>query len=166
MTHYSITIDTEKFNLDRNDVGSLDIISIGDSQYHLLRDNQSHIIQVLDIDLPNKSITLVVNGNPYTLKIADQFDQIVDRMGMRATQTHQINEVRAPMPGLVLEVLATVGQEVDKGTPLIVLSAMKMENIITSPGAGTVKNIRTEVNKAVEKGELIIEMEPSQLRTT
>jgi biotin carboxyl carrier protein len=159
MTNYSITIDTEKFNLNRNDVVSLDIISIGDSQYHLLQDNQSYTAQVLHTDFPNKSITLVVNGNIYSLKIADEYDQIVDKMGMRATRSHQINEVRAPMPGMIMEVLTAVGQKVDKGTPLIVLSAMKMENIITSPGAGTVKKITTEINKAVEKGEVIIEME-------
>jgi len=159
MTNYSITIDTEKFNLNRNDVGSLDIISIGDSQYHLLQDNQSNMVQILDTDFPNKSITLAVNGNIYSVKIADEYDQIVDKMGMRTIRSHQINEVRAPMPGLILEVLVTVGQKVDKGTPLIVLSAMKMENIITSPGVGVVKRIATEINKAVEKGELIIEME-------
>lgn len=159
MTHYSITIDTEKFNLNRNDVGSLDIIPVGESLYHLLRENRSYKVEVLHTDFPEKSITLAVNGNTYSVKIADEYDQIVDKMGMLATRSHQINEVRAPMPGLIIEILTSVGQAVDKGTPLIVLSAMKMENIITSPGAGIIKRITAEINKAVEKGQLIIEME-------
>ena len=159
MTNYSITIDTEKFNLHRSDVGSLDIIPIGESRYHLLRDNRSYKVEVQHTDFPGKSITLAVNGNTYSVKIADKYDQIVDRMGMLATASHQINEVRAPMPGLIVDVLAAAGQEVDKGTPLVVLSAMKMENIITSPGAGIIKRITVEINKTVEKGELIIEME-------
>lgn len=159
MTNYSITIDTEIFNLDRNDVGSLDIIPIGESQYHILQDDRSYKIEVLETDFPNKGMKITVNGNTYSIKISDAYDQIVDKMGMLTARSTRINEVRSPMPGMIIAVLATVGQEVDKGTPLIVLSAMKMENIITSPGAGTIKRIPTEINKAVEKGELIIEME-------
>src|SRR5690606_30936426 len=106
MTNYIITIDTEKFNLNRNDVGSLDIIPIGDSQYHLLQDNRSYMVEVSNTDLPHKSIRVTVNGNTYCVKIADEYDQIVDKMGMLAAASHQVNEVRAPMPGLIIEVLA------------------------------------------------------------
>lgn len=159
MSDYSITIDTETYSLDRGDTDFLDIITLGNSQYHLLRDHKSYSIEVLETDFPNKKITVSVNGNTYSVIIADEFDRIVDKMGMRDARSHQINEVRAPMPGLILDVLVTTGQEIDKGTPLIVLSAMKMENIITSPGTGSIKRIMVETNKAVEKGELIIEME-------
>ena len=55
--------------------------------------------------------------------------------------------------------MASIGQKVESGTPLIVLSAMKMENIITSQGEGIIKSINVEVNDAVDKGQLIIEME-------
>lgn len=159
MSNYTITVDTEKFNLKSKDVQALDIIPLKNSQYHLLQDNQSFRIEVVRTDFPNKNITISINGNTYSIQIEDEYDQIVAKMGMQSTQSHQINEVRSPMPGMIIEILASPGQEVNKGTPLIVLSAMKMENIITSPGYGVVKRIRTAINTAVEKGELIIEME-------
>lgn len=159
MTNYSVTIGTEKFELNRSIIASLDIIHLGDGQYHLLRDDRCYKIEVRHTDYANKNITIAVNGNTYSAKIADEYDQILDKMGMLAARSHRVGDIRAPMPGLILEIMAIVGQEVTKGTPLIVLSAMKMENIIISPGAGTIKRIVVEIDKAVEKGELIIEME-------
>jgi biotin carboxyl carrier protein len=104
-------------------------------------------------------MTIEVNGNSYEMVLADEYDQMVDKMGLLSTKTHKINNIKAPMPGLIIDVMAKVGQKVEAGTPLIVLSAMKMENIITSPGEGVVKNIEVNVNDAVDKGQLIIEME-------
>ena len=63
------------------------------------------------------------------------------------------------MPGLIVDVMVEVGQEIAEGTPLLVLSAMKMENIILSQGDGVVKSVEVQKNDAVEKGQLIIEME-------
>ena len=63
------------------------------------------------------------------------------------------------MPGLVLRITVDVGQEVNKGDNLIVLEAMKMENIIKATGTGKVKNILVTEKQAVEKNQLLIEME-------
>ena len=63
------------------------------------------------------------------------------------------------MPGLVLEVAAEIGQEVKKGDPLLILEAMKMENVIKSMGEGKVKAIHIKQGEALEKGQLMIEME-------
>jgi biotin carboxyl carrier protein len=63
------------------------------------------------------------------------------------------------MPGLVLNVFVEVGQEVQKGDNLLVLEAMKMENIIKATGTGKVKNIVVNQKQAVDKNQLLIEME-------
>jgi len=63
------------------------------------------------------------------------------------------------MPGLIVDVMVKEGQEISEGTPLLVLSAMKMENIILSQGEGVVKSIEVNKDDTVEKGQLIIEME-------
>ncbi len=80
-------------------------------------------------------------------------------MGLSAFNTQKVNAIKAPMPGLIVEVMVEEGQEVVEGTPLLVLSAMKMENIIVSQGEGVVKSIEVKKSDAVEKGQLIIEME-------
>ncbi|MCM4167251.1 acetyl-CoA carboxylase biotin carboxyl carrier protein subunit [Arenibacter sp. H213] len=159
MNNYLISIQEDSFTFNQEDLEALDIISIGDSQYHSLSDLKSYDIKVIQADFPNKLITVEVNGNTYPLKLQDQYDQMVDKLGMLAAKSQQINKVKAPMPGLIIDIMATVGQEVSKGTPLLVLSAMKMENIITSPGQGVIKRIEVKIDDAVVKGQILIEME-------
>ena len=159
MANYDISIDKEKFILSPEDIASLDIVPIGNQQFHALRHNRSYKIKILNTDYANKTMTIEVNGNSYAMVLVDEYDQMVDKMGLLSTKTHKINNIKAPMPGLIIDVMAKVGQKVEAGTPLIVLSAMKMENIITSPGEGVVKNIEVNINDAVDKGQLIIEME-------
>jgi biotin carboxyl carrier protein len=63
------------------------------------------------------------------------------------------------MPGLVVEVKVAKGDSVTKGQPLLVIEAMKMENIIKAQGDGTVKEIYVEVGKSVEKAGKMLEFE-------
>jgi len=159
MTNYDIIVDKEKIVLNQEDIASLDIVEVGKQQFHALCHHQSYKIKVLHTDFDHKKITLEVNGNNYELALADEYDQMVDKMGLLTANTHKINNIKAPMPGLIIDIMVTIGQNVVAGTPLIVLSAMKMENIITSSGEGIIKSIEVDVNDAVEKGQLIIEME-------
>jgi len=159
MANYDITIDKEKFILSFKDIASLDIVPIGNQQFHALRQDRSYKIKILNTDFANKTMTIEVNGNSYEMILADEYDQMVQKMGLLTTKTHKINNIKAPMPGLIIDVMASIGQKVESGTPLIVLSAMKMENIITSQGEGIIKSINVEVNDAVDKGQLIIEKE-------
>lgn len=159
MTNYTITINEDKYTVGQEELDSLDSIPTGPRNYHVLKHNRAFNVAVTKTDFPNKTMTLEVNGNSYDLRIGDEYDELVEKMGLLQSATHKINSIKAPMPGLILNIMATVGQEVVAGTPLVVLSAMKMENIITSPGEGVVKHIDVAINDAVEKGQLIIEME-------
>ena len=159
MTHYNIIVDKENFKIGPKDIESMDMIATGSLKYHSLMNNQSFVIQILDADFANKTMTIEVNGNSYEMSLEDEYDQMVNKMGLLTAKTHKINSIKAPMPGLIIDIMATIGQEVLTGTPLIVLSAMKMENIINSTGEGVVKNIKVNVNDAVDKGQIIIEME-------
>jgi biotin carboxyl carrier protein len=61
------------------------------------------------------------------------------------------------MPGLVVRVLVEAGQEVEAGTGLVVLEAMKMENELKAPAGGTVSTVRSQAGEAVEKGQVLVE---------
>ena len=63
------------------------------------------------------------------------------------------------MPGLVLDVMVAEGDTVEAGTPLLILEAMKMENVLKSEGDGTIKSIKITKGEAVEKRQLLIEIE-------
>jgi biotin carboxyl carrier protein len=71
----------------------------------------------------------------------------------------KVNNLKAPMPGLVLRMNVKVGDTVKKGDALLVLEAMKMENVIKAAGDGVVKKITATEKTAVEKGAVLIEFE-------
>lgn len=71
-------------------------------------------------------------------------------------------DVSAPMPGRVIQVLATAGQEVKAGEPLVILESMKMELIIDAPGNATVKRVAVAEGDLVDRGMGLVELEPTK----
>ncbi len=159
MADYSITVNGNEFTISKSKAENLDILSLDNSSYHLLQENKAFNIKLLKADFNQKTMEVLVNGNTYAVAIADGYDQMVKEMGLLTNASSKINEIKAPMPGLILDIMVEVGQEIVEGTPLLVLSAMKMENIILSQGEGTIKTIVVKKDDAVDKGQLIIEME-------
>ncbi|NKI27035.1 acetyl-CoA carboxylase biotin carboxyl carrier protein subunit [Arenibacter sp. 6A1] len=159
MTNYTITIDNEQFCLSQKDILSLDVIPTKTSKYHVLHEEKSYAIRVIAFDFMTKTMSIEVNGNTYELVLEDEYDLKVKQMGLLTQKAHKINNIKAPMPGLIIDIMVSEGQEISKGTPLLVLSAMKMENIITSTGEGIVKTISVLKNETVEKGQIIIEID-------
>lgn len=68
-------------------------------------------------------------------------------------------QVGAPMPGSVMEVRVKVGDKVEKGAPLVVLSAMKMEMVVQAPMPGTVKSVDVNVGMKLEGDDLLLTLE-------
>jgi len=68
-------------------------------------------------------------------------------------------EVKAPMPGKILEVLVNVGDQVNEDDELLILEAMKMENPIYAPAGGTVKEIKVKANDSVDTDQLMMVLE-------
>jgi biotin carboxyl carrier protein len=80
-------------------------------------------------------------------------------MGFEIGATKKVNEIKAPMPGLILAIHKEVGQEVKENDTLLILEAMKMENALTSPRDGIIKSILIVTGQTVNKNELLIEFE-------
>ena len=159
MTNYLVTVNEEERPIKKSDVDALDSIKIDSANFHLLEKNKAFDISVVHSDFLNKTLTISVNGNTYGVKIEDAYDQQVKKMGLLALTVKKVNTIKAPMPGLIVDIMVKKGQEISEGTPLLVLSAMKMENIILSLGDGVIKSIEVKKDDPVEKGQLIIEME-------
>jgi biotin carboxyl carrier protein len=98
-----------------------------------------------------------VNGNTYTIQVEDQFDQLLKQLGLDNLAANKVLEIKAPMPGLVLNVMIAVDQEVSKGDNLLILEAMKMENILKSTTAGVVKKILVKQGDKVDKNQILIQ---------
>lgn len=68
-------------------------------------------------------------------------------------------QIGAPMPGKVIDIKVAAGAKVAKGQPLCVLSAMKMETVVTSPMEGTVRKVHVTTDMTLEGDDLILEIE-------
>ena len=136
-----------------------DLIRLSNTHFHILYQNKSYDIDVLDLDTDSKKIELKINNRKYTVNVSDNFDTLLKKMGFDSQSVTTVKEVRAPMPGMVLQILVKEGQPIIKGDSLIILEAMKMENIIKSPVDAVVKLIKVKVGYKLEKNQLLITFE-------
>jgi biotin carboxyl carrier protein len=162
---YNIKVnDKHSFEVNRkgdtllvNDsVINADIKQLNQLLYHIINENGSYNAEVVSFDREAKTAEIKVNNNIYTIAAKDQFDVLLDKMGLSNLMTAKVSEIKAPMPGLVLKVLVEEGAEVKKGENLFVLEAMKMENIIKAPADVTVKTIKIKPGDKVEKGQILM----------
>jgi biotin carboxyl carrier protein len=134
----------------------LDTAMLAPGSYHILHEGRSYRIEILQLDWENKQFSLRINGKEVSLKAQDEIDILLEKMGMSAINQQKINKLAAPMPGLILDVVPQVGDHVKAGDKLVILEAMKMENVIKSPGEGVVKEIKVKKGESVEKNAVLI----------
>lgn len=137
---------------------SWDLRKLPDGTYHILANGKSYNAILEEIDRTTKTLKLRINGNSYALAIQEPIDQLLKKMGLNIAKSSKVEAIKAPMPGLVLKILVTEGQEIKKGEPVLILEAMKMENVFKAPADAIVKAIKVTERKAVEKGEVLIEL--------
>jgi biotin carboxyl carrier protein len=126
------------------------------STFLILKDHKSFRAEILDIDVASKKATVKIEKSIFEIELKDKMDLLLEKMGIANLETVQVNDLKAPMPGLILDILVTPGQNVKKGDQLLILEAMKMENVLKAPGDGIVASIEVEKGKSVEKGQILI----------
>lgn len=104
----------------------------------------------------SSGLTLEVSiaGRPYRVRVRDERSQALASLAGGAHIAGDV-AIRAPMPGLVSNVIAAEGDEVNRGQTVVVLEAMKMENDLTSPRTGIVKSLRVSKGQAVNQGDTL-----------
>ena len=133
-----------------------DILKINSRSFHILYNNKSFNAELIDFDKEQKTCYVKVGNTIYSMQITDQFDELLHQLGMDNLNTATISEIKAPMPGLVLRILASEGEEVQKGGNLLVLEAMKMENIIKAPADVIIKAVKVNPGDKVEKNQVMM----------
>jgi biotin carboxyl carrier protein len=133
-------------------------ISQNDSEhYHIIESDKSFNAEVIKADYENKSFKIRVNGQNFDICIKDKFDDLLEKLGMKQASALKVKEIKAPMPGLIIDIKVTEGALVKPGEPLLILEAMKMENILKSPTEGTIKSIKVKKGDTVEKNQILIQ---------
>ncbi|MFD1141268.1 acetyl-CoA carboxylase biotin carboxyl carrier protein subunit [Larkinella insperata] len=134
-----------------------DLVRLNDRMFHILHQNRSYIAEILHLDHAAKTATIKINESIHQVQLKDRFDLLLEQMGMSTVSQTKINEIKAPMPGLILSLSVQPGDVVRKGDIVLILEAMKMENVIKSPGDGTIKTVRIGRGQTVEKNQVLVE---------
>jgi biotin carboxyl carrier protein len=138
---------------------ALDVVQTDEGHSHWLIENQSMVAEIVASNPDTKEFTVKVNSNTYRVQLKDKYDELLESLGMETAGKKRITEVKAPMPGLVLNVLVKEGDTVTKDTPLLILEAMKMENVIKSATDAVIKRICVVKGVPVEKNAVLIEFQ-------
>lgn len=133
-----------------------DLQQLEDNHFHILKDNKSYRVEVIEADMEGKAFQLKINNELLDVNLKDKTDLLLEKMGLSAATGNVMQELKAPMPGLIYELKVAVGDTVEKGDVLLILVAMKMENAIKAAGSGTVKQINVNLNDSVEKNQVLI----------
>jgi len=163
---YSIQLQDKNFEVEIDKINSnkgtvngktfkLDI-NKSTNEYHIIYNNSSYKVELDSFIKETNEVILKVNNDKITCKVSTELDVLLKELGMDNLSAQKMNDIKAPMPGLVLDVKVDVGQAVQEGDTILVLEAMKMENNIKAPAEGIVKEIICEPSKAVEKNDILI----------
>lgn len=139
-----------------SELETMDLRPLGPGRWHFIHDGRSFQVEVEQADYANKYFELRIDGFRHRVRLSDPYDVLVQRLGLAKKAVHQANDIKAPMPGLIREILVAPGQAVQAGDPVLILEAMKMENLIKAPGDGTVAEIKALAGTPVDKGQVLV----------
>jgi len=170
MARYLVNIDGKEFDIELEyrsekyfaviNGKKVEIASyrLGESRSLLLINDQAHEVDVRSNGYDNRKVVFM-KGMEIPAHIEDyNLAQLRKTAGM-SFETGVARQLKAAMPGLVIEVKIKPGDKVTKGQPLFVLEAMKMDNIIKAQWEATVKAVHVSGGQSVEKGDKLLEFE-------
>lgn len=155
---FKALIDDHIFSFDKNKAQELDVIQIDEQSFHVVDQQQSYIIKIDAVDLSDHSVQLSINDHPVKVQLQDERMEIIKALGFDLEAKKKVDEILAPMPGLVVDVLVKEGDTVKEGDPILILEAMKMENIINAPADAEIVEILISKDDKVEKSEKLVQL--------
>jgi len=161
---YKVAGLSKEYTLSRQENGfvinnepfHIDIQQLSPKSWLVFNHNKRFIVDLIENEKGQNTYVLLVNGHKYTCHVKDPLHMIIDQLGMANLNSTKADKLNAPMPGLVLDVLVKTGDLVKKGEPLIILEAMKMENILKAAHDGKVAEIMVSNGESVEKNQALL----------
>ena len=132
----------------------LDVANIKENQFHILQNGISYNATL--VEQQDKTLTIKVNGRLYEVNIEDDYDLLLEELGLEFGKAGLLEDIKAPMPGMVVDVNVSEGDQVSKDQPLVILEAMKMENVLKAPADATVGKVSVNKEDKVDKNQVLI----------
>jgi len=148
-----------EFDFDQDQINGLNAVEVEKSLFHILDNNKAVEAEIIHRDFDTKQYYIRINTNTYKVKIDNPLDQLINKLGFSAGSSKKLNDIKAPMPGIIIGIEVKKGDQIKEGDTLLILEAMKMENAIVSSKDATVKSILVKKGDTVEKNKLLIELE-------
>ena len=149
----------QEFSFNPKEVEQLDVLDQGNDHYHLVHENKSIRMKVIERDFFNRTYSIRINAHVYKVKMHRPLDDLIKKMGYSTGSSKAIDSIKAPMPGIIVGIKVEKGQAVKEGDTLLILEAMKMENTILCPKNTVIKEIYVDVGETVDKNKLLIDFE-------
>jgi biotin carboxyl carrier protein len=157
-TMFKVKANEFEFSFTKKQIDNLDIVKRSPGSFNVLVGHRSVNALIQEADKVGKKLAIEIEGQSYQIEIKEELDMMLEKMGFGLASNKHIKEIKAPMPGLVLEIAVKEGQEVSEGDKILILEAMKMENSIMIHANATIKRIAVSPGQAVEKGQLLVEL--------
>jgi pyruvate carboxylase len=161
---YQAELDDQTYRIEVHEAGKhstveidgqprvVDSRRIGSRTYSLLIDGRSF---VADVASDGENYTVSIGGQVYRFRLADERRYRAVALGEPEEEGGR-REVRAQIPGKIVEIFVQVGDRVTRDQGLLTVEAMKMENEVKAPASGTVEEIRVQPGQAIEAGALLL----------
>lgn len=151
------TVNTVEFN---DILKSTTVEKLSDDIFRVHQaDGKSVVIEVLAIDLPLKTMTIRQQHIVYDLVFKDNLDMVLDKMGIKRSVDTVSTDIKAPMPGKVIGIMVNPGDAVSKGDGILILEAMKMENVLKAERDCVIKAVHVTVGINVDKAQILVELD-------
>lgn len=164
---YKASIKDQSFHIDLSNKTMilngenylLSLTPLDDGGYEAVLNGNKVVADIVRIDYELKQVVLRIQNKRYTVQIKEPVDILLESLGIQTKVSKKVNNLKAPMPGLVTKLLVKEGDHVNQGEPLLILEAMKMENVFKAATDVKIKSVKVSERQAVEKGEELIAFE-------
>ena len=158
-TTYKVKANEFLFSITSAEIDDSDIVQLSSTEFNLIKDHHCITAKVSGTGSVCKNLKVEIDGETFLVEIKDELDQVLEKMGFGQATNKQVKQIKAPMPGLVLEIAVIDGQDVREGDKILILEAMKMENSIMIHTQARIKCVVVTAGQAVEKGQVLVELE-------
>ena len=115
--------------------------------------------EIMEDNLENRMLKVKINHSEFMISKKGPLDELIAQLGLDKVKVRKLSQLKSPMPGRIVAISISVGDEIEVGDSLLTLEAMKMENVLKSEGVGIVKSIEVKTDQVVDKGAVLVTFE-------